>query len=177
MFHVRKAPHQTRIASFFKPMIKPMRKIQRNTLPQIKTQAPSPTSPGSPNRKTATFQSRKSTNWSSKRYLSDLPLKIAWRRILKTPYISHGLHKRRQLLQASIIIVYTSKPRHLAVAVLRYYDADVQSFPIAAFFKKNDIQTISVLRWQWLWSDLKITILSSVADFLCNVIMIINTWC
>ena len=77
MFHVKQPPHQTRITSFFKPMIKPVRKTQRNTLPTIKTQALSPTSPASLSRQTATFQLRKSTGWSFQRYVSDLPLKMA----------------------------------------------------------------------------------------------------
>ena len=81
MFHVKKSPIQTRITSFFKSMIKPMRKGQRNTLPTInniiKTQVLSSTSPASRSRKTATYQLRKSIDWNFQRYVSDLLLKTA----------------------------------------------------------------------------------------------------
>ena len=81
MFHVKQPPHQTRITSFFKPMIEPVRNSKRNIHPTtkniIKTQAPPPTSPESPNCKMATFQLRKLTGWSFQRYVSGLPLKMA----------------------------------------------------------------------------------------------------
>ena len=77
MFHLKKRPHQTHITTFFKPV----RRNQRNTLPTTnnttKTQALFPTSSASLSRQTATFQLRKSTSWSFRRYVSGLPLKMA----------------------------------------------------------------------------------------------------
>ena len=49
MFHVKQPPHQTRITSFFKPTIKPVRKNQRNTLPTTKKARFSLSSPTPPN--------------------------------------------------------------------------------------------------------------------------------
>ena len=63
MFHVKQPPHQMRIISFFKPMIKPVRKNQRNTPPIVKNiikpLAPSLASPAASKREIPSFISRK----------------------------------------------------------------------------------------------------------------------
>ena len=97
MFHAKKQPyqppHQTRITSFFKPMIKPVRKSKRNTLPIITTQALSLASPDALKREIPPIRSRKSADQSFQkicfRFAPENPPR---RNALGTLYIPRRLH-------------------------------------------------------------------------------------
>ena len=81
MFHVKKPPHQTRITSFFKPVIEPVRNSKRNIHPTkkntIKSLVPSLASSAAPKREIPPFTLRKPVDWSFQRYVSGLLLKMA----------------------------------------------------------------------------------------------------
>ena len=97
MFYVKKqsyqSPHQTRITSFFKSMIKSVRKSKRNTLFIITTQALSLAFSDASKREISSIRSRKSVDRSFQKICFRFVSENSPRRnALKTLYISRRLH-------------------------------------------------------------------------------------
>ena len=137
MFHVKQLFHQIHIILFFKSMIKSIRKNQKNTFFIIKTQA---SSLNSSNNKRATFELRKLINWSYKRYVSDLFLKM-----ISEKRIENTLHIVSFILKTSAFIRLNQYNKHIKIwtSYLRHFKELWRWFSIffdCCFFKKDDIQ-------------------------------------